>query len=104
MPKHHISDGQRLLAASSYLMFLFVIPYTVGHSNPFVYKHAKQGLSLFVLEIMLMAVAVVPVLGWFVAAAGWLFVVVNATIGIGHALAGKEWEVPVFGTLADHVS
>lgn len=102
--KHHPSDSQRLLAASSYLLFFFVIPYTLGHNNAFVYKHAKQGLSLFVLELVLMAIVVVPLLGWVVAAAGWLFVVVNATIGIAHALSGQEWEVPVFGKLADHIS
>lgn len=104
MTKHNVTDGQRLLAASSYLLFFFVVPYTIGHGNAFVYKHAKQGLSLFVLELILMAIAIVPVLGWFVAAAGWLFVLVNAVIGISHALAGKEWEVPIFGKIAEHIS
>lgn len=104
MPKHSISDAQRLLAAVSYLPVVFVIPFTLGHDKPFVYQHAKQGLSLFILEVIVMAVAIVPLFGWLVAAAGWLFVCVNAVIGMAHALSGNAWEVPVFSKIADHLS
>ncbi|MBI4122347.1 MAG: DUF4870 domain-containing protein [Parcubacteria group bacterium] len=93
--KHaNISDFDRLLAAVSYVWILFVIPYVLGHKKPFVYRHARQGLALFVLELIIIVVAWVPILGLIVGFLGWIFVMVCAVIGIAHALAGKDWQIP----------
>lgn len=89
------SDIDRLFAAMSYVWVLFAIPYTIGYRKPFVFRHAKNGLALFIFELLLMAVGMVPVFGWAVAFAGWLFVCVCIVLGIGHALAGQAWKVPM---------
>lgn len=97
--KQKITDGDRLLAALGYVWILFVFPFVLGHHKPFVYKHAKQGMALFILEIVLFAIGWFPILGWLVAIAGWLFVVVSAILGIAYALSGKEFEVPIIGKM-----
>lgn len=100
MSKHtSISDMDRLFAAVSYVWILFVLPFVLGHHKPFVYKHAKQGLALFLLEIVLLSVGWVPVIGWAVAFIGWLFVVVNAVLGIAYALSGNEYNIPYIGKM-----
>lgn len=94
MVKQKHSDLDRLLAALSYVWVLFVIPYTIGHHKPFVFRHAQQGLALFVFETLLMIVVMVPLLGWVAGGIGWVFAFICAILGIGHALAGQEWQTP----------
>lgn len=93
------SDSERLFAALSYVWILFLIPFVWGHNKPFVYKHAKQGIALFIFEIVLSLIAWIPLLGWAIGIIGWFFVVVVAIIGIAHALAGKDYEIPVIGKM-----
>lgn len=89
-----LSDHQKLLAALSYVPFAFIVPMAFGHSNDFVFHHAKQGAMLFLIEVVLMVVGIFPVLGWLIALVGWVFVVVCVVIGIFHALAGTDFEIP----------
>lgn len=93
------SDSDRLFAALSYVWILFLIPFVWGHNKPFVYRHAKQGIALFIFEIVLSLIAWIPLLGWAIGIIGWFFVVVVAIIGIAHALAGKDYEIPVIGKM-----
>lgn len=100
--KHaNISDLDRLNAALSYVWVLFVIPFTIGHNKPFVYRHARQGLALFVFELCLMIVGWVPFLGWAIALVGWIFVCVCAVLGVVHALSGKDWKIPLLHRWVD---
>lgn len=92
--KAPLSDHQKLLAASSYVPFCFIVPMAFGHSSDFIFHHAKQGAMLFLIEIILMVVGIFPILGWIVALVGWVFVVVCMVIGIFHALAGTDFEIP----------
>ncbi len=95
MKKQKHSDLDRLLAALSYVWIFFVIPYTLGHHKPFVFRHARQGMALFIFELILMVVFMVPILGWLIAAPGWIFVCICAVLGIGYALAGDDWDIPL---------
>lgn len=95
MPKQNHSDIDRLLAALSYVWVLFVIPYTLGHKKAFVFSHAQNGLALFVFEMILMAIGFVPFIGWSIALAGWVFVVICCLLGMGHAMAGQSFKVPL---------
>lgn len=99
MTKKTYSDSERLFAALSYVWILFLIPFVWGHSKPFVYRHAKQGIALFIFEIVLSLIVWIPLLGWAIGIIGWFFVVVVAIIGIAHALAGKDYEIPVIGKM-----
>lgn len=98
MPKQKaLTDADRLMAALSYVWILFVIPFVLRHDHKFVYNHAKQGMGLFVLEVILFSIGWFPIIGWFTAIIGWLFVAVSAVLGIAHALVGKEFKIPLLG-------
>ena len=92
--KQKLNDMDKLIAATSYIFILFVIPLILGHRNKFIHDHGRQGAALFVFELALMVIAIIPILGWLAAAAGWLFVMVAAIIGIFRALSGEEYEIP----------
>lgn len=90
-----IHDIDRVVAGLSYVWIFFLIPYVFFHGNRWVYAHARSGLVLFVFELILLAISIIPILGWLVAGIGWLFVVVVAVIGISHALAGEAYQMPL---------
>jgi len=89
------NDYEKVLAALSYVWVLVFIPYVLGHDKPFVAQHAKQGLGLFIFELLLLLLGVIPILGWLAALAGWMAVMVAAVVGIVHALGGKQYEIPI---------
>ncbi len=93
------SDRERLFAASSYIGFFCLIPFVLAHNKPFIHKHAKQGLVLFVIELVISAIGWIPLIGWAIFLLGWLFVVVSAILGIAYALSGQDFVVPFFGKM-----
>ena len=99
MAKKVEKDSDRLLAALSYVWVLFIIPFVLGHNKPFVYRHAKQGMALFIFELILAIVSWIPILGWIIGLIGWFAVVIVAIVGIAHALSGKDYEIPVIGKM-----
>ena len=96
-----LTDFDKVLAALSYVWVLVFIPYVLGHSNPFVYRHAKLGLVLFIFEVFLMLVGWIPILGWLIGLAGWIIVCLISVVGIAHALSGKDYTVPFFSEYAN---
>ena len=89
------NDYEKVLAALSYVWVLVLVPFVLGHDKPFVAQHAKQGLALFIFELFLLLLGVIPILGWLAALAGWMAVMVAAVLGIVHALGGKAYEIPI---------
>ena len=96
-------DVNKILGILSYVWILCLVPLVLKRKDEFIHHHAKQGLVLFIFEIVLMVVAVVPLLGWLLAFVGWIFAVILALMGIVNVLAGKKWEMPVLGKYADRL-
>ncbi len=95
------SPNQRLLAAMSYVWVLFVFPLLLGRGNDFVQHHARQGIVLFVFEIITILLALVPFFGWFIfAPLGTFASVIFAVAGAKSALEGKMWNMPFLGAYA----
>jgi len=90
-----IQDMDRVVAALSYVWIFVLIPYIFFHHNKWVYAHARSGLVLFIFELILLAISIIPILGWLAAGVGWIFVVLVAIIGVAHALAGQKYEIPL---------
>lgn len=81
----------------SYLGILCLIPLLLKSKDKFVQHHAKQGLVLFIFEIILIVVGFLPLLGWLLGFLGWIFAVLMSIMGIINALAGKLWQMPILG-------
>jgi len=77
------------LAALSYLWILCIIP-LLASKDEFVKFHARQGVILFLIELVLSLIAWIPLVGWLAS----LMVVIVCVIGIIKALNGEKWEIP----------
>lgn len=94
--KKDIEDN-KLVAALAYIVFF--IPLLAAKDSKFAKEHAKQGLVLLIVSVIIwIAGMVIPVIGWFIIGPlGSLLVLVIALVAIIKTLQGEFWEIPVIG-------
>lgn len=81
--------NKRTLAALSYLWIFCLIP-LLKSKDEFVQFHAKQGLIIFFIELILSLVGWIPLVGWLAS----VVVTIVALIGLIKALNGEKWKIP----------
>lgn len=80
-------EANKLMAAIGYIWILCLIPLLLKRDSKFAQAHAKQGLVLFIVEVV---GSIVPILGWLLVVAA----VVAAVIGFVKAIQGEFWPIP----------
>ena len=90
-------EGNKLIAAISYIGILFLVPLLVAKDDPFARFHANQGLVLFLAGIAIGIVGIIPAVGTIVAAIGGIATFVFAILGIINALKGEMNPLPFIG-------
>ena len=95
-----IQEG-KIFAVIGYLGILCLVPLLFKKENKFALFHGKQGLVLFLGEVALGIVSVIPFLGWFVGFFGVLIFGILSLIGIVQSLLGNYWKMPVVADIAD---
>ena len=95
-----LSQDDKVMAALSYLWVLVLIPLLKPGKSEFVKFHSRQGFLLFLAEIVLMAVQIVPFLGMIIGFLGGIVAIVFSVMGLFAALSGKYWEVPYLNQYA----
>jgi uncharacterized membrane protein len=94
-----------IYAALSYVSVLGVVMYLVKKDSKFVQEHAKQGVILFVAEIVIYIVGLVPVIGWFIVAPiGNILTLIAAIVAFIKAIQGEFWEIPGIGQYRNRVN
>ena len=63
--EQEIREG-KFFAVISYVCFLCIITLILKKDNRFALYHAKQGLVLFVLEVVAFILSIIPFLGWLI--------------------------------------
>ena len=107
MNKKQNSNDQQILegkifAILSYLSILCIIPLLFKKDNPFVLKHGKQGLILFLGEVAVFIVHII--LGQWILRLGMFVFGVLSFIGLIAALQGRDADLPIISKLADSVT
>lgn len=101
-------DGEVLegkaYAILSYLWILCLVPLILKKDNKFAMFHAKQGLVLFIGELVVSFVGMIPILGWLIFLAGTPIFGVLSLIGIVQVLMGNFWKMPVAGDIAEKIN
>ncbi|HQP10389.1 MAG TPA: hypothetical protein PKV41_03285 [Candidatus Omnitrophota bacterium] len=92
----------KIFAMLSYLSILCIIPLVFKKDNPFVLKHGKQGLVLFLGEVAVFIVHII--LGLWILRLGMFVLGVISFIGLIAALQGREAELPVVTGLAESIT
>ncbi|MCM8760784.1 MAG: DUF4870 domain-containing protein [Candidatus Omnitrophica bacterium] len=108
MPEDYKYDEKEVLegkpyAILAYLWILCLIPLLLKKDNKFALFHAKQGLVLFIGEIIIGIVGIIPFIGWLIAFFGTILFSVLSLIGIVQALNGKYWKMPVVFDIAEPI-
>ena len=90
-------QNNKALAILSYIGLLFIIPLVAAPNSKFAKFHANQGLLLFLFDIIMGIVAVIPFIGWLIAVAGSVASLVFMIMGIVNAAKGEAKELPLIG-------
>lgn len=96
-------SGDNAYAILSYLWVLCLIPFLMKKDNKFVTFHARQGLMLFIVEVGIGIIGIIPAIGPFISTIGILICGIVSIIGIIQVLTGKEWKIPVLGDWAENI-
>jgi len=94
-------EENKAMAAIAYLGILCLVPLLAKKDSPFAQYHAKQGLVLFLTEVILGFVYAIPFAGWAVGSIGYIFTLVLFIMGLMNALGGKTKPLPVIGEFAE---
>src|SRR3989339_2221703 len=89
-------EENSVVAALGYIYILCLLPLLFKRKSKFAQWHAKQGLLLFGVEILLGWFFAVPIVGWALG----ILVMLLALLGVVNALNGNFWEMPFLGRYA----
>lgn len=98
-----ITKYSKIITALSYISFLFVVPLIVQHKDEFARHHVRQGIVLFLFEIIVSLIAPIPLFGWILGPLGWLASLVFAVYGVTNAFFGRESILPYIGKWAEKI-
>lgn len=107
LPKFDPKDVEdnKILAAISYIGLLSVVVFLVAKKSPFAQEHAKQGVVLFVVELLVYVLGLLPLIGWFIIGPiGSLVCLIVSVVGFIKALQGTFWEIPLIGSFRSKVN
>ena len=96
-----ILDG-KVFAILSYLSILCIIPLVLKKDNPFVLKHGKQGLILFLGQVAVFILHII--LGLWILRLGMFVLGLLSFLGLIAVLQGRDAELPVVSNLANSIT
>ena len=96
-------EENKAISVLSYIGILVLIPLLAKKDSRYAQFHAKQGLVIFIAQIILSVIFIIPFLGWIIWLIGWIILVILSIMGIINALGGKMKELPITGQYADKI-
>jgi fumarate reductase subunit D len=94
-----IEEG-KAAAILGYIPFMCFVPLVKMRDNPFAVRHGKQGLILFIIEIIA-AIFLLPQINYLFWGLVIILCLASGAAGIYFALQGQDWKIPFIGDLAD---
>jgi fumarate reductase subunit D len=95
-----LTRNQKLIALLSYLPIVFFVPLLYFRKDQFIQYHAKQGIILFMLAILMTFSFWISALAWIL----WLVYIVIWVTGVINVITGKIEPVPVVGKIAERIN
>jgi len=100
--EQEINDG-KFFAIISYISFLCIITLGLKKNNKFALYHARQGLVLFVAEVVAFILAIIPFLGFLIGVFGYALFLLISIWGIIQAAQGIYCRIPIVSEIADKI-
>jgi uncharacterized membrane protein len=98
-----VSEG-KIFALLAYLSILCIIPLILKKDNKFCLFHAKQGLVLFIAEVAVFVLSVLPLIGAIIWRLGVLFFGLLSIWCIVQVLLSRYVRIPLVFELADKIT
>ena len=92
-------NQNKVYAILAYFGILVLIPILAAPKSEFAKFHSNQGLLLLIGALICMVIGVIPFVGWLIAFAGDIFILVLAIMGIINAAKGEMKELPLIGSI-----
>jgi len=93
-----------LYGALSYISIFCLVPILMKKKDEFVRFHARQGLMLFLVEVGIWIISVLPIFGGIIYTLGMLICGIISLAGVVQVLMGKKWKIPVIGEWAENIN
>lgn len=103
MPENKEIQEGKIFAVLGYLWILCFIPLLFKKENKFALFHAKQGLVLFIAELALWLISIIPFLGWIIGLLGSIACGILSLIGVIQSLMGEYWKAPLISDYAEKI-
>jgi len=84
-----------------YFSTLRMIPVLSKKVNKFAIFHTRQGFIIFLLEVGLVAINIVPIIGQVVFLGGSLVLFLLSLVGILQVVKGNYWKCPIISDWAE---
>ena len=102
-PDEDIVREGKFFAIISYVSFLCIITLILKKDNKFSLYHARQGLVLFVMEVVAFILSIIPLLGWLIGIFGYALFLLVSIWGIMQAALGIYCRIPLVTEISDKV-
>lgn len=89
--------GAAIVAYITWVGLLIALLAMHKKGNAFSAFHLRQSLGIYLIGVILLVVAIVPIIGWIIAGVGGLLLLINWLIGIIGAASGSTKPVFLFG-------
>ena len=83
-------ESNKVIAALSYVGIICFVPLLLKRNSKFAQWHAKQGLILFIVEVIAFVLNIIPGVGFII----MLIAIIFSILGIKAALEGRFWKMP----------
>lgn len=93
--------SSRIMALISYLGVLSLVPLVVNRKDPYVQFHARQGVLIWMWEVLAIYTLLLPAVGKFFFKFSSLACLVLSVLGVVSVLLGRAWKFPMIGAWAE---
>lgn len=98
-----IKEKKDLVPILNYLGILVVVSLLIRWNDEFNQFHARQGLMLFVVEMITIVLSALPFIGQLIGFICWPLWLVLSVIGINNVVNNKKVPLPILGELIDRI-
>lgn len=103
MSKQKDAKDEKIFAMLGYLWILCFIPLIYRRNNKFAVFHARQGLIIFIISLIIFVLRAIPMIGPLIGLLGFISIGLLVITGIIQALLGNYWRIPVIGDYAEKI-
>ncbi len=87
------SGAEIFWSVVSYLGVLSMAPLILHLKSNYIKHHARQGLFIFIIEIIMFIIFIIPFIGWIIGFVGGVICFIVSLIGIIMSLLGRRWTI-----------